>query len=83
MPDHIHILVSISPNIAISDLVRNIKANSSSFIKEKFVKDFRWQEGFGAFCYGKRNIEKVVAYILEQPERHRPKTFRKEYIEFL
>jgi putative transposase len=83
MPDHIHILVSIYPNIAISDLVRDIKANSSVFIKEKFVKEFRWQEGFGAFSYGKRGIEKVVAYILEQPERHRQKTFRNEYIEFL
>ncbi len=83
MPDHIHILVSMHPNIAISDLVRDIKASSSSFIKEKFVRDFRWQEGFGAFSYGKRGIEKVVAYILEQPERHRQKTFRKEYIEFL
>ena len=54
MPDHTHILVSIKPDIAISDLVRDIKSNSSSFIKEKeFVKDFSWQTGFGAFSYSK------------------------------
>ncbi|MEO7307281.1 MAG: IS200/IS605 family transposase, partial [Ferruginibacter sp.] len=52
MPDHTHILVSIKPDIAISDLVRDIKANSSSFVKEKgFVHDFSWQSGFGAFSY--------------------------------
>jgi putative transposase len=83
MPDHIHILVSIYPNIAISDLVRDIKANSSSFIKERFVKEFKWQEGFGAFSYGKSGIENVVSYILEQPERHRLRTFRTEYVDFL
>src|SRR6476661_8398223 len=52
MPDHVHILISIKPDIAISDLVRDIKANSSSFIKEKgFIKNFSWQEGYGAFSY--------------------------------
>jgi REP element-mobilizing transposase RayT len=54
MPDHTHILVSMKPNIAISDLVRDIKSNSSSFMKEKeFAKDFSWQTGFGAFSYSK------------------------------
>ncbi len=54
MPDHTHIFVSIKPDIAISDLVRDVKANSSSFIKEKhFVKNFSWQTGFGAFSYSK------------------------------
>jgi putative transposase len=52
MPDHTHIFVSIKPDIAISDLVRTIKSNSSSFIKEKhFAKNFAWQEGFGAFSF--------------------------------
>lgn len=84
MPDHTHILVSIKPDTAISDLVRDIKANSSSFIKEKgFVKDFSWQTGFGAFSYSKSQSLNVVDYILHQPEHHKTKMFKEEYIEFL
>ena len=84
MPDHTHILVSMKPDIAISDLVRDIKSNSSSFIKEKeFVKDFSWQTGFGAFSYSKSQSLKVVDYILNQPRHHKKKTFKEEYIEFL
>ena len=72
MPDHTHIFVSIKPDIAISDLVRDIKANSSSFIKEKhFVKNFSWQTGFGAFSYSKSQASNVVDYILRQPEHHK------------
>ena len=45
-PDHIHILVSLRPSIAISDLVREIKASSSKFIKDRFgCAFFAWQEG--------------------------------------
>ena len=84
MPDHTHIFVSIKPDIAISDLVRDVKANSSSFIKEKnFVNNFSWQTGFGAFSYSKSEALNVVEYILNQPEHHKKKTFKQEYIEFL
>jgi len=84
MPDHTHIFVSVKPEISVSDLVRDVKSNSSSFIKEKFVVgDFAWQKGFGAFSYSKSQASKVVDYILRQPEHHKKKTFKKEYIEFL
>jgi len=85
MPDHIHILLSISPNIAISDLVRDIKANSSRFINEKkFVKGkFHWQEGYGAFSCSKKNLEKVINYIKNQKEHHTMKSFKEEYINIL
>ena len=84
MPDHTHILVSLKPDIAISDLVRDIKSNSSSFLKEKeFVKDFAWQVGFGAFSYAKSQSLQVVDYILNQPKHHERKTFKEEYVAFL
>lgn len=84
MPDHTHILVSIKPDIAVSDLVRDIKANSSSFIKEKgFIKNFSWQTGFGAFSYSKSQSLQVVDYILKQPLHHKKKIFKEEYIDFL
>lgn len=84
MSDHTHIFLSIQPDIAISDLVRDIKSNSSSFLKERgYVKDFSWQTGFGAFSYAKSQTETVVNYILNQPAHHHEKTFKEEYLEFL
>jgi REP element-mobilizing transposase RayT len=83
--DHIHLLVSIKPNIALSDLVRDIKANSSKWINEKgFVKGkFQWQEGFGAFSYAQSQLDTVIAYINNQEQHHLKKTFRDEYVELL
>jgi len=84
MPDHTHTLVSIKPDVAISDLVRDIKSYSSSFVKQKsFKEDFAWQTGFGAFSYSKSQALNVVNYILRQPEHHKKKSFKAEYIEFL
>jgi putative transposase len=85
MPDHTHIFVSIQPNINISDLVRDIKSNSTTWIKSSFpsLKSFAWQEGFGAFSYSKSQAEKIVGYILNQLGHHKRKTFKEEYIEFL
>ncbi len=85
MPDHIHILVGIKPNILISDLVRDIKAVSSKFINDnKWINGkFNWQEGFGVFSYSKSNLDNVVKYILNQEEHHKKKTFKDEYLDFL
>ena len=85
MPDHTHLLVSIKPDIAISNLVRDVKANSSLWLKKRFASfdDFAWQEGFGAFSYAKSQVQHVVEYILNQPAHHKRKTFREEYVEFL
>ena len=85
MPDHIHAFVGLKPSLAISDLVRDIKNNSSNFINEKkWVKGkFAWQEGYGAFSYSHSQIENVYNYILNQEEHHKKTTFREEYIDFL
>ncbi|MDN4011729.1 IS200/IS605 family transposase [Chryseobacterium gambrini] len=85
MPDHVHILVSISPTITISDLVRDIKAGSSKLINEKVWMNgkFNWQEGYGAFSYSKSSIDSVVKYILNQEEHHKKKTFKEEYLDFM
>jgi len=85
MPDHTHILISIQPDLTISNIVRDIKSNSSSWLKNKFsfLQAFSWQEGFGAFSYSKSQSQQVVNYILNQPQNHKKKTFRQEYIEFL
>lgn len=83
--DHIHILISIKPNISISDLVRDIKANSSRWINEKKLVrgKFQWQEGFGAFSYSFSALENVINYILNQEKHHEMQTFKKEYLDLL
>lgn len=85
MPDHIHAFVGLRPSMAISDLVRDIKNNTSNFINDKkFVRGkFSWQEGYGTFSYSHGDIETVYNYILNQEEHHKRKTFKEEYLEFL
>jgi putative transposase len=83
--DHVHILMNLKPDIALSDLVRDVKANSSRFINEqRWVKGrFNWQEGFGAFSYSQSQLGHVIKYIEQQEEHHRKKTFREEYLALL
>jgi len=84
-PDHVHILVSIHPTISVSKLVEQIKSGSSKWLNEKryLPGKFHWQEGYGAFTYSKSQIDQVVKYILNQPEHHKKRTFREEYLDFL
>ena len=83
--DHVHVLIGLKPTMALSDLVRDIKNNSSKFINDKrfVLGKFAWQEGYGAFSYGHLQIPDVYNYILSQEEHHRTKTFKEEYILFL
>lgn len=85
MPDHIHAFVGLKPSMAISDLVRDIKNNSTNFINDqRYVKGkFSWQEGYGAFSYSHSHISKVYDYILNQEKHHRRRTFKEEYFELL
>ncbi len=85
MPDHIHAFIGLKPVMSVSDLVRDIKNNSSKWINDnKLIKGkFQWQEGYGAFSYSQSQIENVYNYILNQEEHHKIKTFREEYTDFL
>ncbi|MFI1743399.1 IS200/IS605 family transposase [Thalassobellus sediminis] len=85
MPNHLHLLIGTKPNCNLSDLIRDIKANSSKWINEKrFVNGkFEWQTGFGAFTVSQSGVNKVIHYIKNQEEHHRVKTFKEEYIDFL
>jgi REP element-mobilizing transposase RayT len=83
--DHLHILISIKPNISLSDIVREIKTNSFKWINEKgYVKGkFIWQEGFGAFSYSQSQLDSVIGYINNQEKHHQKYSFRNEYIDLL
>jgi len=84
-PDHVHILVRLHPNISVSNLVRDIKSNSSKYINERrFIPfHFQWQDGYGVFSYSPSHIDAVVKYILNQPEHHKKRDLRTEYIDIL
>jgi len=85
MPDHTHIFTGLTPTLALSDLVRDIKAGSSKFINDKKLVrgKFNWQQGFGGFSYSRSQIDTVVKYILNQKEHHKERSFKEEYIELL
>lgn len=85
MSDHIHILCSIEPKMAISDLVRDIKNNSSKFINDKkwLPGKFMWQEGFGVFSYSRSQRSQVISYIENQEKHHKRINFREEYLDML
>ncbi len=84
-PDHVHLFFELHPTKSISTLVQKIKSNSSRFINEKkiFNSQFRWQDGYGAFAYSKSHTKAVIQYILNQPEHHRKRNFRDEYLDYL
>ncbi|WP_337964663.1 IS200/IS605 family transposase [uncultured Flavobacterium sp.] len=83
--DHVHVLIGIRPAQSISDLMKNIKQDSSKWINtNKFLKiHFEWQEGYGAFSYSRSQLNAVANYIENQEAHHKKKTFREEYIDFL
>jgi len=85
MPDHAHIFVGFKPTLCLSDLVRDIKTNTSLFIKENNFTPvtFSWQEGFGAFTYAHSQLDSVCKYILNQEAHHSARTFKSEYLDFL
>jgi putative transposase len=85
MPDHTHILIGLKPNMALSDLVGDIKTGSTNHINENrwVVGRFSWQEGFGAFSYAHSQLDDVIEYIRDQERHHARKSFREEYLQFL
>jgi len=83
--NHIHMLISQSKKIALSDLIAEVKKSSSKWIKTKSAKfvDFYWQDGYGAFSIGQSNVAALKQYIARQKDRHRRGSFEQEFIKLL
>ena len=83
--DHLHIVTHLHPTVALAGLVKDIKLASSECIKtNKLFKNFEgWQEGYGAFTYSMTAKENLIAYVMNQEEHHKKKSFKEEYIEFM
>jgi len=85
MPEHVHILALLPPKIAVSDALRDVKANSSRWVHDNHrqLADFAWQDGFAAFTVSKSQVESVRQYIREQKLHHRTNDFKSELIALL
>lgn len=83
--DHVHNLIILSRTNTVAQLVEQVKKSSSKWIKTKgpFYRNFYWQSGYAALGLGQSNIPALKAYIANQKEHHRKKTFQEEYIAFL
>jgi REP element-mobilizing transposase RayT len=82
--DHVHLLAGLRATHRLADVLREIKSVSSTWVHEEIgVKNFAWQEGYGAFTVSASRLESVRQYIENQEEHHRTRTFREEYVELL
>ena len=85
MPDHVHLFLGMNPTQSLSNLMQDIKSGSSYWINQKqlVMGKFSWQEGYGAFSYGKSQKESVIKYIQRQEDHHKKRDFAEEYLELL
>ena len=84
-PDHVHILARLRQDKSVSDVLRDIKSNSSGWIHRMFpqASQFSWQAGYGAFTVSPSQVEKAYRYIREQEEHHRTMSFEEEFVSLL
>ena len=83
--DHLHVLAKLRPDKSVSDVLRDLKANSSGWMHGVFpeARDFSWQNGYGAFTVSESQIDAVTKYIAKQKQHHRKESFEREFIVLL
>lgn len=79
--DHVHILTSLHPIVALADFIKDIKVASNEWIKAKriFPRFDAWQEGYGAFTAANADKDRLIEYIVNQEAHHRTESFLDEY----
>jgi len=84
-PDHLHLIAKLRPDRSVAEMVRLIKANSSKWVNEHHGEPgrFAWQSGYGAFSVSQSQLDALRAYVANQAEHHRVRSFQEEYREFL
>lgn len=83
--DHLHLLVGIHQTQSIADLVRDVKSNSSVWIREtqSNLTGFAWQTKYGAFSVSQSSMDNVVEYIANQKDHHKHVSYQDEFRTFL
>jgi putative transposase len=84
VPDHVHMLVSLGKTVALSDLMLNVKRDSSKWVKgHEGFESFRWQDGYFGFSIGESGVDALRAYVANQKEHHAAVDFKDEVRTFL
>lgn len=83
VPDHVHMLVVLPPDLSVSDLMKFVKANSSRWMKKRFGKPFAWQKGFGVFTVSRSGLDNAAQYIRNQEIHHQKMDYREEFVVLL
>ncbi len=85
VPDHVHLLAKLRPDRSVSDVLRELKSNSSGWMHSVFpdAADFSWQNGYGAFTVSGSQVPRVTDYIARQKEHHLKRSFEDEFVEIL
>jgi putative transposase len=83
--DHVHLAVRLARTISIAELVEELKTSSSKWLKtpRPELRRFAWQRGYGAFSVGQNELEELIAYVGNQQEHHKVRTFQEEYLALL
>ena len=83
--NHVHLLAELNTTVSVSDIMRDVKANSSKWIHETFpaAASFQWQTGYAAFTVSTSAVPDVIRYLEHQDEHHQTRTFEQEFVEFL
>jgi REP element-mobilizing transposase RayT len=83
--DHVHVLCRLSKTLGASELVRELKRESSKWLKEQSAElaSFYWQSGYGAFSISPGHLEKLKEYIANQEAHHKTETFQTEFLRLL
>lgn len=81
MPDHVHLLFMQNPKLSVTDIIKQVKGNTSHWINEKKLisEKFAWQTGFAAFSVSDSHLDRVINYIKNQKTHHSQVTFESEY----
>jgi putative transposase len=79
--DHVHLFFGMRPTQSLSDLMQNVKGSSATWVNQKGLteRNFRWQGGFSAFSYRKKDVPVITNYVLNQENHHRKTKFLQEY----
>lgn len=83
--DHVHVLAKLRPDRSVSDVLRDLKANSSGWMHDVFpdARDFSWQNGYGAFTVSESQVGNVTDYIAKQKQHHLNESFEREFVTIL
>ncbi len=80
--NHVHLLIGLPPALTLAEVVQKLKANSSRWLGENRVQ-FEWQKGCGGFSVSPSLLATVRAYIRNQAEHHKKRSFEDEFLALL